>query len=136
MPRPTTQEAMVYLMVIMSASDREMRDSELARIGAIIRTLPLFDEFEQARTLQVAQECQRLLQENGGFEAVLAMIRDTLSPALRETAYALAVDIAAVDLAVRAEETRILDIVKTRFGIDPLAAAAIERAASIRHHVE
>ena len=133
MPKPTHQEAMVYLMVIMSASDRDMRDAELARIGAIIRTLPVFEGFDQASTLLVAQECQRLLQEEAGFEGVLKMIGEALPQELRETAYALAVDIAAADLAVGAEETRMLDIVKSRFGIDPLAVAAIERAASIRH---
>ena len=35
MARPTAHEALIYLMVITSASDREMTDSELARIGAV-----------------------------------------------------------------------------------------------------
>jgi tellurite resistance protein len=133
MSRPTTQEAMIYLMVIMSASDRDMRDSELARMGAIIRTLPIFHGFDQARALDVAQECQRLLQEEPGLNGILATIRDVLPQELRETAYALAVDIAAADLSVGAEETRMLDIIRQRFEIDALAVAAIERAASIRH---
>lgn len=133
MSKPTAQEALIYLMVIMSASDRDMRDSELARIGAIIRTLPVFHGFEQSRTLAVAQECQRLLQEEAGLSGILAMIREVLPRDIQETAYALAVDIAAADLSVGAEETRILDIIKERFDLDPLACAAIERAASIRH---
>ena len=133
MPKPTPQEALVYLMVIMSASDRDMHDEELARIGAIVRTLPVFQGFDQARTLAVAQDCQRLLHEEAGFSGVLDLIAAALSPQMRETAYALAVDIAAVDLSVRAEETRVLDIVRERFRVDPLAVAAIERAASIRH---
>ncbi|MEO3998068.1 tellurite resistance TerB family protein [Mesorhizobium sp. CAU 1732] len=135
MTKPSEQEALIYLMVIMSASDRNMRDSELARIGAIIRTLPVFTGFDQARTLDVARQCQRLLQDEGGFEGVLSAIREALSIELRETAYALAVDVAAVDLSVGAEETRILDLVKDRFKLDPLAVAAIERAASIRHRI-
>lgn len=133
MPKPSAQEALVYLMVILSASDREMRDSELARIGAIVRTLPVFHDFDQARTLAVAQECQQLLHEEAGLDGLLELIRGALSPELRELAYALAVDIAAADLSVRVEEMRLLDVVKTRFGVDPLAAAAVERAASIRY---
>ena len=133
MSNPSSQEALVYLMVIMSASDRDMGDEELARIGAIVRTLPVFREFDQTQTLLVAQACQRLLQEEAGLEGVLSLVRSALTDELRETAYALAVDVAAVDLSVREEETRILDILKDRFGIDPLAAAAIERAAAIRH---
>lgn len=133
MSRPTVQEAMIHLMVIMSASDRDMRDAELARIGAIIRTLPVFQGFDQAHTLAVAQQCQQLLQEEAGLAGILDTVRDVLPQELRETAYALAVDVAAADLAVGREETRMLDIVRERFGIDPLAVAAIERAASIRH---
>lgn len=133
MPKPSPQEALIHLMVIMSASDREMRDEELARIGAVVRTLPVFRGFDQARTLAVAQECQRLLQEDAGLNGLLVAIRESLTPELRETAYALAVDVAAADLAVGKEEERMLDIVKSRFDIDPLAVAAIERAASIRH---
>jgi tellurite resistance protein len=133
MSKPTPQEAMVYLMVIMSASDRDMGDEELARIGAIVRTLPIFQGFDQSRTLAVAQECQQLLQQEDGFASVLTLIKGALSEDLRETAYALAVDIAAADLSVREEETRVLDLVKDRFGLDPLAVAAIERSAAIRH---
>ncbi len=133
MSKPTPQEALVYLMVIMSASDRDMGDEELARIGAIIRTLPVFDGFEQSRTLAAAQECQQLLQKEAGLGGALTLIKAALSDELCETAYALAVDIAAADLTVKDEETRVLDIVRDRFGLDPLAVAAIERAAAIRH---
>lgn len=133
MPKPTPQEALVYLMVIVSASDRDMRDEELARIGAIIRTLPVFDDFDHAHTLAVAQECQRLLHEEAGFEGVLDMIADVLEPPLRETAYVLAVDIAAADHSLRMEEARMLDIVRERFGIDAVISETIDRAAAIRH---
>jgi tellurite resistance protein len=133
MTKPSAQEALIYLMVILSASDRDMRDSELARIGAIVRTLPFFQGFDQERILPTARECQRLLHEETGLDGVLDLVRRTLSIELRETAYALAVDIAAADLTVRLEEVRVLDVIKSRFGVDALAAAAIERAASIRH---
>jgi len=133
MSKPSQQEALVYLMVILSASDRDMGDEELARIGAIVRTLPVFHGFEQARTLAVAQDCQLLLQEEAGFAGVLDLIAETLSPELRETAYALAVDIAAADLDVKLEEDRVLQLVRERFDIERGTVLAIERAARIRH---
>ena len=133
MSNPTPQEALVYIMVIVSASDRDMRDEELARIGAIIRTLPAFDGLPQARTLAVAQECQKLLNTQAGLEGVMTLIAETLSPELRETAYALGVDIAAADHSVAMAELRILDIVRERLGIDADTVAAIDRAASIRN---
>ena len=107
-----------------------------ARKASWERTLPLFDGFDQAGTLRIAQNCQKALTAEGGLTDVLEAIRVSLTPRLRETAYALAVDVAAIDLDIREEEDRILDIVKARFSIDPLAAAAIERAAAIRHRVE
>ena len=133
MSKPTPQEALVYLMVILSASDRDMGDEELARIGAIVRTLPAFHGFEQARTLAVAQDCQRLLHEEAGFSGVLDLIAETLSPELRETAYALAIDVAAADLDVRLEEDRVLELVRRRFDLERGTVLAIERAARIRH---
>lgn len=133
MTKPSAPEALVYMMVIMSASDRDMGDEELARIGAIVRTLPVFRGFDQARTLLVAQDCQKALAVEGGFQAVLDTIADALSQELRETGYAIAVDIAAADSQIRVEEDRVLDIFKSRLGVDVLAAAAIERAAAIRH---
>ena len=133
MSKPTPQEALVYLKVILSASDRDMGDEELARIGAIVRTLPAFHGFEQARTLAVAQDCQRLLHEEAGFSGVLDLIAETLSPELRETAYALAIDVAAADLDVRLEEDRVLELVRRRFDLERGTVLAIERAARIRH---
>lgn len=133
MSKPSQQEALVYLMVILSASDRDMGDEELARIGAIVRTLPAFHDFPQARTLAVAQDCQLLLQEEAGFAGVLDLIAETLSPELRETAYALAVDVAAADLDVKLEEDRVLQLVRERFDLERGTVLAIERAARIRH---
>ncbi len=133
MPKPTPQEALVYLMVILSASDRDMGDEELARIGAIVRTLPVFQGFEQARTLAVAQDCQLLLQEDAGLSGALDLIAGALSPELRETAYALAVDVASADLSVKLEEDRVLELVRERFDIERSTGLAIERAARIRH---
>ncbi len=133
MSTPSPQEALVYLMVILSASDRDMGDEELARIGAIVRTLPAFHGFAQARTLAVAQDCQRLLQQEAGLGGALDLIAEALTPELRETAYALAVDVAAADLDVKLEEDRVLQLVRQRFDIERGTGLAIERAARIRH---
>src|SRR5690606_6748563 len=133
METPTPQEALVYLMVIVSAADREMRDEELARIGAIIRTLPVFDGFPQSRTLNVAQQCQQLLHDEHGLDGVLALAASALNEDMRETAYALVVDVAAADHSLNLEEARMLDIVRERLGVDADVVEAIERVAAIRH---
>ena len=56
-----------------------------------------------------------------------------LSAPLRETAYALACDVAAADGRPAEAELRMLEMIRHRLHIDRLAAAAIERAAQARH---
>lgn len=133
MAQPTPQEALIYVMVIASAADRDMGDAELARIGAMVRTLPAFEGFQQARILEVAQECQQLLNSKTGLEGALDSISEALLPESRETAYALAVDIVAADHTLSLEEVRILDILRERFRLNTDTVTAIELAASIRH---
>ena len=73
MPRPTAHEALIYLMVITSASDRDMTDVELARIGEVVRTWPIFIDFDQERLVKVAQDCEELLHQEPGLEGVLEL---------------------------------------------------------------
>ncbi len=48
---------------------------------------------------------------------------------MRETAYAVACDIAAADGKVSEEETRLLEMIRDGLEIDRLVAVAIERGA-------
>ena len=63
----------------------------------------------------------------------IVAMADALPPRLRETGYALAVEIAAADLSVGAEELRLLQLLRDTLDIDKLVAAAIERGARARH---
>ncbi|PBB27283.1 MULTISPECIES: tellurite resistance TerB family protein [unclassified Mesorhizobium] len=132
MPSPTPHEALIYLMVITSASDRDMTDVELARIGDVVRSWPVFEDFKQDRLVPVAQACQKLLQEKDGLEGVLAQIADALPERLRDTAYAAAFEVAAVDLEMRMEEVRVLQLIRRKLDLDTLTVAAIGRAAKAR----
>lgn len=125
-------EAMIYLMVITSASDRDMTDIELARIGDVVRSWPVFEDFNQERLVDVAQACQKMLQEKGGLEGVLARVAEALPERLRDTAYAAAFEVAAVDLEMRLEEVRVLQLVRRELDLDALTVAAIARAAKAR----
>ena len=60
---------------------------------------------------------------------------DTLPAPLYETAYALAVEVAAVDLHVEQEELRFLQILRDYLEVDKLIAAAIERSARVRYRL-
>ena len=42
----STEAALIYTMVIVSAADSIMTDSELSAIGEIVRHLPVFEEYD------------------------------------------------------------------------------------------
>ena len=125
--------ALIYVMVTMSAVDSSMTDQELKKIGDIVQTLPVFADFPHNRLVQVAEECGEILQDAGGLDAVLGLVREALPVRLRETAYALAVEVAAADRSVQQEELRLLQLLRDALDIEKLAAAAIERGARARY---
>ncbi|HUD51440.1 tellurite resistance TerB family protein [Parvibaculum sp.] len=127
------ETALVYVMVTMSAVDSAMSDNELRTIGEIVKHLPAFRNFDTGRLIPIAKECASILQEDGGLDAVFGLVKDALPAQLRETAYALAVEVASADLAVGQEELRLLQILRDALGIEKLIAAAIERGARARY---
>lgn len=129
----STEQALIYVMVTMSGVEGKMNATELKEIGRVVKSLPIFKNFDTARLTTVAQECGEMLQEPEGLMAVLGLARDQLSPKLRETAYALAAEVAAADLAVGKEELRFLAILRDIFGLDKLVTAALERAVIARY---
>jgi len=129
----STEQALIYVMVTMSGVEGKINATELKEIGRVVKSLPIFKNFDTARLTTVAQECGEMLQEPEGLMAVLGLVRDQLSPKLRETAYALAAEVAAADLAVGKEELRFLAILRDIFGLDKLVTAALERSVIARY---
>ena len=125
--------ALVYTMVLASAADREMSDSELLRIGQIVTRLPVFADSDSATLTDTTAECAALLDGDDGLDTVLRIIHEALPNKLHETAYAIACDIVAADLSASQEELRLLEMLRHRLDVDRLAAAAIERGARARH---
>jgi tellurite resistance protein len=132
MQLPSTHEALIYLMVITSASDRDMTDVELARIGDVVRSWPVFEDCKQDRLIAIAQDCQKMLHEKDGLEGVLERVAEALPERLHDTAYAAAFEVAAVDLEMRMEELRVLQLIRRELDLDTLTAAAIARGAKAR----
>jgi len=134
--KPTTlnpHAAMIYVMVVVSAADARMSDAELHAIGEMVRSLPAFKGFKDDKIIPVARECAAILQEREGLDAILGLVKEALSPAMRETAYALALDVALAEAPVHPEENRILQRLRSEFDIDRLTSAALEKAAIVRH---
>jgi tellurite resistance protein len=127
------QRALITVMMLVSACDDEMSDAELQTITANVRYLPIFTGFDPERLPGIAQDFARAVAQEEGLEPLVDAIVRAVPERLRETAYALAVEVAAADRRPSQEALRLLEIIGDRLQIDPLAAAAIERGARARH---
>jgi len=128
----SAQDSLVAVMIGISASDQNMRTSELLQIQGIVNYLPIFGNYDTDRISVVAQTVFDLLAEDEGLDAFLGLIRDTLPEELFETAYALACDIGAADGKLGQSELRMLQEIRYELEIDRLNAAAIEVGARAR----
>ncbi|WP_269931064.1 tellurite resistance TerB family protein [Aminobacter sp. HY435] len=133
MALPNAHEALIYLMVVTSAADRDMTNVELARIGEVVRSWPVFMDFDEKRLIAVAQDCQETLHSDNGLDEILDTARRVIPERLHETAYAAAFEVASVDLEMRMEELRVLQLLRKHLSVDALTVAAIERATKARH---
>ncbi len=124
--------ALVQLMVMVSASDREMSDSELKTMGGIISYMPIFKGYDPDKLVSDAETCAEILGEDEGVETVLGLLKEALPKEYGDTAYAIACDVAVADSHLSQEELRILEMIRHELGVDRLTAAAIERGAVAR----
>jgi len=129
----TAQDALLAIMVAVSASDEDVRTSELIAIQRIVNHLPVFADYDPDRFRQITQIVLDLFEEEDGLDALFGLIMDALPEKLFETAYALACDVAAADGKLYEAELQMLQEIRDELSIDRLHAAAIERGARARH---
>ena len=128
----SAQDALIYSMVVAATSDAQVSDRELEAIGNLVARLPVFENFNRDQLGQVAAEAIDLIKDSSNLDNVLKMILGALPERLHDTAYALAVEIAAVDLRLEQEELRLLEMIRDTLELDGLTAAAIEASARAR----
>lgn len=131
----TPHEALIYVMVAVSAADGRITDLELQEISDLVERMPVFQGLVQEQVPALAESCVKLLAEDEGMglDSLLDIVKASLTPPLYETAYALAVEVASVDLVAEQEELRFLEMMRDALEIDMLVAAAIERSARVRY---
>ena len=129
----TAEDALVAIMIAVSAADQNMTTSELVSIQQIINYLPVFRDYDAERVTGVAQLVYDLIQEEEGLDALFGLVRPALPVEFNETAYALACDVAASDGHIETPELRLLEEMRHELNVDRLHAAAIERGARARH---
>jgi uncharacterized membrane protein YebE (DUF533 family) len=127
------QEALIYAMVTTAASDRTIADVEIARMHSLVRELPVFRGLDESWFNREARECGRILSRSDGIKNIVRLIAEALTGELRETAYALAAEVAASDLALKDDERSFLTLLAEGLQLDDLVRAALQRSAHVRH---
>ncbi len=129
----TPADTLVAIMIAISASDENIRTSELVTIERIINHLPAFADFDMARLKDISNGVFDMFADEDGLDIFWDVVRTTLPERLQETAYAMACDVAVADGKVIQDELELLAEMRHELNIDRLAAAAIERGARARH---
>ena len=125
-------DALIRLMIVAASADHDITNTELDRIEGLIRNLPVFEGFDRTRLAEVANACADALNGTPGLDGVIAEAIAALPPKLEDTAYALAVEVTAVDLLLEQEELRFLELMRDHMHLDRLTTAAIEVSARAR----
>lgn len=129
----SAQDCLVALMIAVSASDEDIRTTELIKIQSAVNTLPIFAAYDTDRLTTVSQMVFDLFEQEDGLDALFGLVSEALPERLFETAYALACDVAAADGKLEETELRLLEEIRYELNLDRLHAAAIERGARARH---
>lgn len=129
----SAHDALIHIMLVAASSDVTMTERELLRIEGLIDRLPVFHGFDKERLAEVANDCADLLNSEDGLDRAIDTALAALPPKLEDTAYALAVEVTAVDLTLEQEELRFLEMLRDKLSLDRLTTAAIEVAARARH---
>lgn len=129
----STHDALIYLMIVTASSDVALTDAELERIAVLIGRMPVFEGYDRSQLGETASRCADLINGAAGLEGVLDMAIAAIPERLQDTAYALAVEVAAVDLTLEQEELRFLEMIRDRLALTRLVTAAIEAAARARY---
>ncbi|MGP9806028.1 tellurite resistance TerB family protein [Paracoccus sp. NSM] len=133
LPSLSPCDALVAVMVAVSASDSRMRTSELVAIQRMVDHAPVFAQYDDDRIRAVSQTVMTLFEEEDGLDALFGLIREGLPPKLYETAYALACDVGAADGRLYENEIAMLAEIRDQLEISRLHAAAIELSSRVRH---
>ena len=111
----------------------ELAEAHIRQIERLNPQLNAFADFDAERLVKTAEDCGEILSADGGLEQVLRLVHEAIPPKLRETAYAVALEVAAADGLVKPEEIRFLEMLGDALELDTLTKAAIERGIRARN---
>jgi len=95
------QDALIAVTFVTAISDDLMSEKEYREITATVNLLPVFKDYDTDRIDGIIDTVQAFMEEDDGVESLVGLVKSALPDHLYETAYALACDVAAADVAPR-----------------------------------
>jgi tellurite resistance protein len=127
----SVQDALIHIMVVTASSDEGISQNELDAIADLVVRSPVFEGYDMDQLSPVANEAVDKTNAEG-FEGVLDAATAVIPERLHDTAYALAVEVAVIDVQLPQEELRLLEMVRDRLKVNSLVTGAIEASARAR----
>ena len=127
----SVQDALIHIMVVTASSDEGISQNELDAIADLVVRSPVFEGYDMDKLSPVANEAVDKTNTEG-FEGVLDAATAAIPERLHDTAYALAVEVAVIDVQLPQEELRLLEMVRDRLTVNSLITGAIEASARAR----
>ena len=92
------------------------------------------DAYAEARqALRAGEYAEAIDGLEDGLQTIIDNLMSALPQKLYETAYALAIEVAASDVHASQPELRFLEMLRDAFELDRLTAGAIEHSARVRY---
>lgn len=133
-PQFDTQRAVMTIVIAALAADGDVDDEEVARMRSMCARSPIFarnSKQEDDRVIDFALASVRQM----GSDAI-ARAAEALTPPLRETAFAFAVEIVMADGHVGPQEEVFIDRLASLLGVDEGLARAVIGVTAIRSRGE
>ncbi len=128
------QSALVCTMVLVAAAETGgISDREIGVMATLVQTLPIFEGFSGDALRDAADAAVNLLRDEEGLAHAGRLVRDSLEPRLRETAYTLACEVVAAETNHGQAILRMLEFIGAELRLDRLVVAAIERGTKARY---
>jgi tellurite resistance protein len=127
----SVQDALIHIMVVTASSDEGISQNELDAIADLVVRSPVFGGYDMDQLSHVANQAVDKTNAEG-FEGVLDAATAVIPERLHDTAYALAVEVAVIDVRLPQEELRLLEMVRDRLTVNSLVTGAIEASARAR----
>jgi tellurite resistance protein len=126
------QQAFAAIAVAVSGADGSVEDIEIENVVTYLRRMRLFSDYNTQQFVRLFERVLQVLKRDGP-RGLVALARDGLTQDLRETAFALSVDVALADGTVNQAEREMIAFIREELEIPDQLALNITEVMIIKN---